>query len=349
MPFKLQKIVVEAEAASYKLTQQLLARFASVKHEFVSQLKTRKDGFKANELILAKQKGRFVKKCPGTPSYNCCNYYVLNLGIGCFFNCTYCYLHYYMNSPYLLYVNIEDLLLEVKRLAQAKFPQTVRLGSGEFIDSLGFDELVPVHPFLIESFANLPNIVFEVKTKSNYVQQLLNLKHKGKTVVSWSVNPPAVIQQEEQMTASLEQRLKAAQLCQEAGYKVGFHFDPLIYYPNWQKDYKKVVALIFQLLKPETVAWISLGALRFKPELKEVMQEKFPHSKIVYGELVPGLDGKLRYFRPLRQKMFATLVSYIRSYSQDVPVYLCMENRQLAKAVGAEAPFNYDHTRRHGH
>lgn len=347
MSLKLQKIVIEAEAAPYRLTQQVLSCFPTVKQEYVSELKTRKAGFKAKELILAKQKGRFVKKCPGTPSYNCCNYYILNLGIGCFFSCTYCYLHCYMNSPYLFYVNVEDLLLEVKQLAEEKSPQTVRLGSGEFIDSLGFEELAPVHSFLIESFASFPNVVFELKTKSNKVQQLLNLKHNGKTVVSWSVNTPAVIQQEELMTASLEQRVTAAQLCQEAGYKIGFHFDPLVYYPNWQKDYKQVVDLIFQSLKAEMIAWISLGALRLKPELKKVVQKKFPHSKIIYGELIYGLDGKLRYFRPLRQKMFATLVNYIRGYSQDVPVYLCMENKQLAKDVGALAPFIYDRTRRH--
>lgn len=341
MPLKLQKIIVEQDVASSRFTQKILSRFAHVPVEYVNNVKLWKNGFNSNQLVVAKQKSRFIKQCPGTPIYNCCDYYVLNLGIGCFYSCTYCFLHYYMNSPYLVYVNLEDLVVEVQNLCQQTPNKIFRLGSGEFIDSLGFDELVNFSPFLVESLASVPNLIFELKTKSANINHLLNLNHGGRTVVSWSVNTKQIAEQEERGTACLEARIQAAALCQQAGYKVGFHFDPLIYYPGWEAEYKEVVELIFQSINPQNIAWISLGALRFNPVLKPVIQKKFPGTKIIYGELVSGLDGKLRYFRAIRQKLFRTLVNYIRQHSQDVPVYLCMESKEIAEEVGALAPFHY--------
>ncbi|OQY57486.1 MAG: hypothetical protein B6245_16810, partial [Desulfobacteraceae bacterium 4572_88] len=52
------------------------------------------------------------------------------------------------------------------------------------------------------------------------------------------------------------------------------------------------------------VVWISLGTFRFMPSLKPIIQDRFPDSKIIYGEFIPGLDGKMRYFKPLRIRLY---------------------------------------------
>ena len=80
-----------------------------------------------------------------------------------------------------------------------------------------------------------PNALLELKTKSNHVEHLLELPHGGKTVISWSVNPQAIITKEELKTSNLDERIKAARISSEAGYKVAFHFDPMIDYPDWEK------------------------------------------------------------------------------------------------------------------
>ncbi len=43
---------------------------------------------------------------------------------------------------------------------------------------------------------------------------------------------------DEHGTASLSERLLAARRCQDAGYRLGFHFDPIVEYPNWEDDYE---------------------------------------------------------------------------------------------------------------
>jgi spore photoproduct lyase len=339
MHLKLQKIIVEEEIAGLSKTKDIISRFKGVPVEYTTSVKRQKSGYKNAELIIAKQRGPFIKKCPGTCGYSCCDYYIINLGIGCSFNCTYCYLNQYMNTPFIAYVNIEDAVDEIKKFCSDKSSKIVRLGSGEFIDSIGFDGITNYNKVLIPKISNIANLLYEIKTKSSQIDHLLELKHNNKVVISWSLNTEKVIAEDELGAANLNDRIKAAKKCQEAGYKIGFHFDPLIYYDNWQTDYKNVVDLIFKNINPENIAWISLGALRFNPKLKKIIMKKFPNSRIIYEELIPGLDGKLRYFIAIRKKMFKTMVRYIGAYSKDTPVYLCMENKSLAREVGAIPSF----------
>jgi len=43
------------------------------------------------------------------------------------------------------------------------------------------------------------------------------------------------------------------------------------------------------------------------------------------------LDGKMRYFKPLRIKLYSKMLRWIREYSQDVMVYFCMEDEEVWK------------------
>jgi spore photoproduct lyase len=65
------------------------------------------------------------------------------------------------------------------------------------------------------------------------------------------------------------------------------------------------------------------------------MRFNHPDSNIFLGELLPGIDKKLRYFQPIRVEMFSNMYKWIRSYSQEVFVYLCMESKAVwQKAFG---------------
>jgi spore photoproduct lyase len=149
-----------------------------------------------------------------------------------------------------------------------------------------------------------------------------------------------VIEQEEHGAASLEARLEAARLCSEAGYPVGFHFDPLISYPGWEKAYQAVVDLLFEKIDPSRVMWVSLGGLRLPPALKQVAEGRFPFSRIFTGELVPGADGKLRYIKPLRMQIYQRMVEWLRAYDKQLFIYLCMERGDVWQEVFGNTPGN---------
>jgi len=92
-----------------------------------------------------------------------------------------------------------------------------------------------------------------------------------------------------------------------------------------------VVEQIFSNVSAENIVWISLGTFRYMPSLKTIIQTRFPDSKIIYGEFISGMDGKMRYFKPLRIKLYSNILRWIRECSQDVMVYFCMEDEEVWK------------------
>ena len=65
-------------------------------------------------LFLTRNKGPFLKECPGTKSYICCGYQILHIGTYCTMDCAYCILQAYFHPPVLQYfVNQERLFEEL--------------------------------------------------------------------------------------------------------------------------------------------------------------------------------------------------------------------------------------------
>jgi spore photoproduct lyase len=158
--------------------------------------------------------------------------------------------------------------------------------------------------------------------------------------VSWSITPPEIIETEEHGTASFAARLTAAQQVQAAGYKLGFHFDPLIEYPNWETDYRETIAQIFSTIDTRRVAWVSIGSLRMTPALRTTVRRRFPQTRILSGEQVPCGDGKWRTFQALRVKMYRSITRWLKEAAPTVPMYMCMETAAVWEKVFGQVPQN---------
>jgi spore photoproduct lyase len=254
--------------------------------------------------------------------------------------CSYCFLQWYLDMPcVVVYANHLALLAELDEFLSERRGDFLRIGTGELADSLALDSLTEYCALLVEFFARQPNAVLELKTKSDFVDNLLGLDHGRRTVPAWSVNPRSVQEANEHKTASITARFRAARKCVEAGYQVAFHFDPMIHYPGWETAYRLLVEEIFDTVDPSSVAWLSMGGLRMTPPLKETIRRRFPRSLLPFGELLPGDDGKMRYFKPIRVEMYRKALSWIRAVAPRVPVYLCMEKPEVwFRVFGSTAP-----------
>jgi len=338
-PYRPSKIYIEKRILNHPVTQRILAKLPTLSpiifndlSKFIMENSSIHQNNVPNNkpLVLAYQKGEFLKRCPGTQNYICCGYQILNLVNNCEINCSYCILQGYFNSPFIIvYGNIEDMFVELEEKISRQPDKIFRIGTGELADSLSTDHFTQYSSQLVSFFADKQNAIIELKTKSTLIENFVNLNHKGRTVVAWSLNTPKIISTEESSAPTLEERLAAAEKCQHAGFKLAFHFDPMIYYDSWEQDYHFVVQKIFEKIKPKNIIWISLGALRYPPHLDQIIRQNHPDSKIVYGELFPGKDGKLRYFKPIRIKMFGKMNQWIKQLAPDVFVYLCMESSEV--------------------
>jgi len=296
-------------------------------------------------LYLTRHKGLFCKPCPGTTeSYLCCNYFVINESTGCPLDCSYCILQDYLDIPLLrIFVNYEQIFDEYDQL-QSQYPDRIfRIGTGELADSLALDPLSGLSSLLVPYFSHKRNTLFELKTKTSILPFLKSYRQIGNIVLSWSLNPDRLIRRYERGAAGFSNRLQAAQDAAKQGFLLSFHLDPIIHHDGWEKNYADLVDQLFLKINPERIVWISMGALRFTPGLKELISERYPESPLIRDEQVSGMDKKIRYFKPLRENMFETIYRRIRKHSDTIFVYYCMEDKKIWEKTMGFAPINSNH------
>jgi len=330
--FKPQKIFVEKSANNSYLVNKFKEKFPEVKTEGLNHIWefSKKNKFQLKDLkkpfvFIVKEHWDFIKPCPCTKNHLGCNYWIFNLGFGCPLDCSYCFLQQYSNFPgIVLPSNLDDFFDKFDTFYK-KIGRPIRIGTGEFCDSLALDEITGYSSQLIDFFRN-KDVFFELKTKSNNISNALKCKPAENIIISWSLNPQSLIKSEEYYAATLKQRIEAAKQVRSRGFSLAFHFDPVIYSSGWKDLYKNVVDYLYAELTPP-FSWISIGTLRGTRKLKNAAEFRFPQSNIFYGELFLGSDKKLRYPKFIRKEIYKNMVRWIRSYDKKTPVYLCMEDK----------------------
>jgi spore photoproduct lyase len=326
-----ERVIVESAVAKGALVAALVKNLPGASFEIVDKIPDT-DCHDPGLVEVVEFRGKFLKSCPGTRHYHCCGYRILHFGIQCSLDCSYCILQAYLNQPNLrLFGNLDDMLRELSEdLAQDR-RRLHRIGTGEFTDSLLLDPFTELSRLLVPYFAKTPNAILELKTKTNFIENLRGLDHGGRTIVAWSLNSGEIRKNEEPFAATIAERIAAARSCSDQGYFLAFHFDPIIDYSQWKSGYARTLDRLFAEIDPARIVWISLGAFRFMPELKEIVRKRHPSSRIAYGEFIRGLDGKMRYFRDIRAEFYSFMVDKIRQADPGLCAYLCMEDDGIWK------------------
>ena len=292
-------------------------------------------------LVIARRKTPFLMPCPAASSkFACCGYLVLTLASNCPMDCSYCFLQEYLadNPAFQLYANFADSFDELDRLVANAHGRSFRVGTGELADSLAFDSLTAMSRDLIDFFATRENLTLELKTKTDEVENLLGVDPRGRVLVSWTLSPDAVYRSSEHLTASPTARIAAARAVLEAGYRVAFHFDPLIAYPNAERDYLLLIDELLDVVPPKQISFVSMGGLRMTPRLRGAARSRFPGDPMLCGEDVPAADGRFRTFAPLRLSLYRALADRFRKAGAEIPAYLCMEPASVHEHVFGAAP-----------
>ncbi len=292
-------------------------------------------------LHLDIKRGNLFHLCASLdPRYICCSTHVVAHVSNCPFECTYCFLQNYLTDATLTLVADTDAILkEVRQMIRQQPWRTFRVGTWELGDSLGNEFICMSAKRLVEGFSALGNAVLKLRTKGALVEPLLHADHKGRTVISWTVNPPQVVAMEEIGTASIEKRITAMAKAADAGYMIGLHFDPMLLFDGWKNAYKDLVQEIFSRIRTSQVCWISLGSLRFNPEMKKKIELNYPRSRITAQEMVLGDDNKFRYVRHVRVGMYRHLLRCLKDVGADrCLIYLCMERINVWRSLFKRPP-----------
>jgi spore photoproduct lyase len=277
--------------------------------------------------------------CPvASPKTRCCNLLTLDAVESCGYDCSYCSIQSFYNDGKITFDTTLKDKLENIELDPNEF---YHIGTGQSSDSLMWGNRFGVLDHLVEFAKKHPNIMLEFKTKSDNISYFLEKKDLPKNLLfTWSLNPQIIINHEEHLTASLDERLDAAKTLHDRGSLVGFHFHPMIYIENWQKEYGKIFQKMLNIYDPKNVALVSLGTLTFiKPVIKQIRNRDFK-SKILQIPMV-NASGKYSYPLEIKREMFKFAYNSLSPWHDEVYFYMCMEDHSLWRDVfGYEYPTN---------
>jgi DNA repair photolyase len=255
----------------------------------------------------------------------------------CPYGCGYCYLAGTQGvrfSPTVkIYVNLDAILRQIDRKAcEIGRPEAFYLGKLQ--DGMALDPLTGYSRLMIPFFAEHPLARLRILSKSADFANVLDLDHRGHTVLSWSLNPAAIRQEWEATAPPVEERIEAMRQCAAAGYPVRVVLMPIIPIPDWQRHYDE---LLEQLLTQVDVERISLGGVcSYGPALR-IMEGKLGKNNVISRSLSaiekgPD-DGRVRYTREQRKAIYCHLLRTIRRHVPDQTCALCMEDVSIAEEL----------------
>jgi spore photoproduct lyase len=281
------------------------------------------------DLFIARKTGELVKEAPNAYGLSGERHYYFIHAYNCIYECQYCYLQGYFNSPdIVLFVNHDEIINQMKSIMlETKTNNRIWFHAGEFSDSLALshitNELEPYWGF----FKKFPNAILELRTKSANIKTLEKLEALPNTVISFSMSPEKEIKEYDLLTAGLKGRLKSIEQLAEKGFRIGLHFDPIIYSDDIYLRYQKLFEDILKVLPIQNLAYISLGVVRFTKDVYFEVERNYPDSGLLQESFIKSFDNKIRYKRPMRLKILEKMKSLLINVQiPEEKVYFCMED-----------------------
>lgn len=279
---------------------------------------------------LIEKEGLGLGSCPvASEGTRCCNLLTLDAVESCGFDCSYCSIQSFYNENKIGFdkdfkSKIENLVLNPN--------QIYHIGTGQSSDSLMWGNRNGILDTLFAFARKYPNVILEFKTKSSNISYFEEAPVPKNIIVTWSLNTQMIIDNEEHLTASLDERIKSARKLANKGILVGFHFHPIVVYKNYLEEYKAVAKRLIETFTPDEVVLISMGTLTFiKPVIKKLRQRELK-TKILQMPF-EDINGKKSYPTPIKKEMFQTLYESFTPWHHKVYFYLCMEAHSLWKDV----------------
>ena len=201
----------------------------------------------------------------------------------CVFDCKYCFLQgLYSSANYVVFVNYEDFMSEMKIIAKKLVNKKITFFSGYDCDSLAYEPFSGFKENVLKSFSTIKNAELEVRTKSTFIKPFLKNKIDN-VIIAFSFTPERFSNYYEAGVPSVKKRIQALQTLSDLGWKVGFRFDPIVVYEGWKEDYHKLFKSLFSNINNKLIHSVSFGNLRFPNNVYKRIIKNNPTEKLFFN------------------------------------------------------------------
>lgn len=260
----------------------------------------------------------------------------VDLAEGCPAHCQYCYLAGSLSGPPVtrVYANLPEILGALRDYGPGGVHEpATRRREGEgitfeascYTDPLALEELTGSLAETIAHFGTWDaDVGLRWTTKFDAVGPLLDLDHRRRTRIRFSVNALDVTSRVEGGTAALPERLAALRRAALAGYRVGLTIAPIFPIPDWRVGYGALLRDAAAALAsvPELDLTVELITHRFTAGSRDVLLSWYPRTKVAMdpGERTMKRNkfGGIKYVLP-RETMSELRTWFEEEVAVDLP------------------------------
>ncbi|GAB7387146.1 spore photoproduct lyase [Bacillaceae bacterium] len=308
-PFEPDVVFFEPGALEYPLGMELFQRFKrrgtpikkTTSHNQVRGIpgETEREQYRNAKRTLVVGVKKTLTFEPSLPSAE----YALPLATGCMGHCHYCYLQTTLGKKRYVrvYVNVDEILEQAGKYIAQRAPEITRFEASCTSDIVGLEHLTGSLKKTIEFMGKQELGRLRFVTKYDHVSPLLNAAHNGHTRFRFSINAEYVVNNFEPATASLEERIFAANRVAQAGYLLGFIVAPLIVYDGWKEGYEELFRKLQRSLslREQNDLTFELIQHRYTMTAKNTILRRYPKTKLIMDEKERakkyGRYGRVKY------------------------------------------------------
>jgi spore photoproduct lyase len=261
---------------------------------------------------------------------------------GCPHRCLYCG----FGGLLVTMTNIEDYIEQLDKVIAAHPWQLTYLFEDDADVPCLEPELGCLGP-LVEHFGTLDSRYLIIHTKSANFDWMLDLDHRGNTVVVWSLSARTQSEQIEPRTGTWRERVEAARKMQEAGYTIRYKLKPIVPVANWREEASELIELALTETRPDVIslfsfAWMDVDRMKacLDPDLLDA-----DYLRAAEEAVEEMKDCRAKPFpERVRAEIYQHHIDEIRKWHRDVPISLSTETwtmwRRFQDQLGAQ-PHNY--------
>ena len=325
-------IYVENEIKDHLRTLSILSKFKRSRiiyiHKYSEIFNKKKQSFRLQKkdplLILAKKNNNFVLKAPEGFGIGASKNYYFSHMYNCIYDCKYCFLQgLYSSANYLVFVNYEDFLTQIKNLVTRNKGKSITFFSGYDCDSLAMEKVTSFADFFLNNYFENKKITYEFRTKSLQIYPFLKNIPWENIIIAYSLLPDDFSKKFDIKAPPINLRIKSLKQLTSLGWQIGLRFDPLIYDKNWKVYYKELIRTVVDEVDINYLHSVSFGSLRFPKKIFNTITNMYPGDEL-FSYNFEKRDNVFSYRNEVEGEMILYCKNLIHEkVNKDVQIFSC--------------------------
>lgn len=266
----------------------------------------------------------------------------LNIVEGCLYRCAYCG----FGRKVVFTLDVEAFMEGLPE-AFARCPEQRLYKYSNVTDLPPFEPELDAVPPMVERFAREDGRYLMLFTKSDRVDFLEDLDHRGHTIISWSLTCDTASRMVDLGTPDLSERIAAMVRMQRAGYVVRARLSPVVPVCDWRQEYAALFEELFAHAAPDVITLELLGWMTAPDLLALFGRDLLDPAAVAAAEAAADELHQVRwgpFTQATHDEVYRFCVDEVRRRSPATPVSVCHGTAATWQALGdrmAMAPTGY--------